>query len=417
MARSSQRFLLASCFLVAAAACRPRAFNDSSVKDSWKAGSDNDPAFFEKYGKLDYNFANLKALEKGYLDNQPWSDTYWPNAEGGIAVRWRYADPKDRFGNKSPFTPEEIDKMSAKEINMLSPAEKYDIVSGGYRKGWPMWKRESLMTSGCPVGVGVSESRLPIRILPGGIESGDWEGKCHAWTPAALHFSEPGVADIEATRANGEKFLVHFGSSDIKALLIVGYDMYLNQYPDYSRAGTRCSRNYTNLGQGSSSPCLDTNAGTFFVLVTNLVQKGKPGFVIDVDPGTQVWNQPVWGYSHKIVEGTCPIAIKNPAKASEKVAYVETELAWIGEIEATEAPHGDRNRVEISKFKYCVEMDENNNVIGGAWVEKLRPDFIWMTSKPKFSKNVIDTRTNTEFDLELVNSIYEQSRRVIPTVK
>ncbi len=417
MARSVGRFMLASCCLVAAVGCRQRAFNDADVKDSWRPGSDNDPAFFEKYGKLEYNFDKLKTLEKGVLDNQPWSDTYWPNAEGGITVRWRYEDPKDRFGHKSPYTPEQIDKMSAKEINMLSPSEKYDIVSGGYRNGWPLWKREALMTTGCPAGVGVSESRLPIRTLPGGMQSGDWEGKCHAWTPAALQFPEPGVADVEATKANGEKFLVHFGSSDIKALLIVGYDMYLNQYPEYSRAGSRCSRNYAKLGQGSASPCLDTNAGTFFVLVTNMVQKGKPGFVIDVDPGTQVWNQPVYAYMHTIQEGTCPIKITKPAKAKEKVAYVETKLAWVGELDATEEPHGDKNRMELSLFKYCVEMDENNNVIGGAWVDKMRPDFIWMTGKPEFSKNVIDSRTNTPFDLELITSIYEQSRRPMPTSK
>jgi hypothetical protein len=394
--------------ILAFSACKPRQYN-SDVKESFMRGGENNPAVFEIYGKLEYNFEKLKTLPEGKLTNQPWSDTYWPNSEGGITARWRNSmSPSKTYKYKSPYSPEEIDKMAVENpalLNELSPAEKYDVVTGGYRNGWPLWQREAMLTTSL-----VSKGAVPERVMPAGAKSCDWEGKCHAWVPASLHFPEPGTVDVDATTASGQPFKVHFGSSDIKALLIAGYDMFLNQYPDYARAGSRCSRNYRNLGAGSSSPCLDTNAGTFFVLTTNMIQEGKTGFVIDRDPGTQVWNQPVWAYQHTFVGDTCPIEIKQPARKNQRVAHIKTSLAWVGELHAQEAPHGDKNRVEIDNYEYCVEIDEKDNVVGGAWVSTNRPDFIWMTSKPDFSKIITDSHTGMKFDFTKVISIFEKSR-------
>jgi hypothetical protein len=407
-----------SALAILASSCKQRSYNTSDTQDSFAHGGENKPALFEVFGKLDYNFDTLKTKLKGELDNQPWSDTYWPNSEGGITVRWRTHSENERYNYKSPKSPEEIEAMAAsnpESITNLSPAEKFDIITGGYRKGWPLWKREAAMTSSCPLGLGVAQSRLPVRTAPaglsGGDSGGDWEGKCHAWTPAALHFPEPATADVEVTGANGKKFTVHFGSSDIKALLIVAYDMYLNQYPDYARVGKRCEKNYEFLGQGSRTPCLDTNAGTFFVLATNLLQPGKPGFVIDYDQGQQVWNQPAWRYTHTIKEGTCPVEITNPARRDLKVAHVVTELEWIGELEASETPHGKENRVETVSYEYCVEIEaKTNKVVGGSWVGTKRPDFIWMSGKPDFNKVVTDTRTGMQFDLRPLLALYQKSR-------
>jgi hypothetical protein len=391
--------------------CKARSYNTAGVKDSWDAGQDNNPIFFENQGNIEYNFDTLKRMSSGSLDAQPWSDTYWPNSEGGITVRWRYEEGAQRYGHKTPYTPKQIDAMSYNQLNMLSPAEKFDIVTGGYRKGWPMWQREASLTTSCPITLGVNSSQLPVRSAPGGIGHGDWEGKCHAWTPAALHFPEPGTVDVSAVKGNGEKFQVHFGSSDIKALLIVGYDMWLNQYPNYARVGRRCGNDGSNIGAGSTSPCLDTNAGTFFVLATNFIQPGKKGFVIDVVPSSQVWNQPVWKYTHSIREGSCPITIPNPAKPGEKVAHVQTKLYWISEKDAAENPHGTGNNVHTTDYEYCVEIDPaTNKVIGGAWIGEERPDFIWMSAKPNFSAEHKDTRSGLTFDLSMIDKIHGWSR-------
>jgi len=382
----------------------------STLQDSFQSGENNDPNFFEIYGKLQYNFDVLKETPSGSVTRQPWSDTYWPNSEGGITVRWRIIDPKllkERFAYSSPFSEKLINNMTADQINRLSPAEKYDIVTGGYSRGWPMWQREAKLTTGITENNDTSD--LPVRTLPKGIRSKDWEGKCHAWTPASLHFAEPRSASVETTRTDGSKVTVHFGSSDIKALLIIAYDMFLGQYPDYARVGNRCEKNFKSLGAGSASPCFDTNAGSFFVLSTNMLRPDRLGFVIDVDPGTQVWNQPVWRYRHKIKDNYCPIQIKKKAKGTVSLAYVETELDWVGELVASEQPYGLKSRIETSNYQYCLELDANRNVIGGSWVSHLRPDFLWMTSRPDFSKPITDTRTHQVFDFKPVLDIFESS--------
>ncbi len=409
--------VLGTGLMALAVACKPRGYNAADVKDSWNNGGENNPALFEQhYGKLEVNFDKLKTLAKGNLTNIPWSDTFWPNSEGGITVRWQENKATERYKYKSPFSSQQIDEMAKTDpaaLSRLSPAEKYDIVTGGYRNGWPMWQREASLTTSCPAGLGVTHGSLE-RVVPQGPRSTDWEGKCHAWVPASLHFPEPGIATVDATTTDGQPFKVQFGSSDIKALLIVGYDMFLHQYPDYARVGSRCERNYKNLGAGSASPCLDTNAGAFFVLATNLIQPGKPGFVIDRDPGTQVWNQPVYAYQHVIEEGKCPIEIKNPARKNQRVAHVQTALAWVGELQPAVQPFGEQSRIEVDKYEYCLEIDEKNNVVGGAWVSKMRPDFIWMTNKPNFEAQVTDTQTGKKFDFTKVMRIYEQSRQGMP---
>jgi hypothetical protein len=158
---------------------------------------------------------------------------------------------------------------------------------------------------------------------------------------------------------------------------------------------------------------LDTNAGSFFVLTTNLLRKGKTGFVFDNDPRGQVWNQPAWKYEHTIAEGTCPIVIKNPAKTGGALAHVVTDLHWIAEKDASETPHGNANDVKITRYEYCVELDENRRVIGGEWISYQRPDFMWMAGKPDFSKPVKDTQTGKEFDLAPVFRVYEKSRKMV----
>jgi hypothetical protein len=158
-------------------ACQARSFRNSNVQDSWNASKDNSPHVFSQYGELVYDFNVLKLRTEGEIVPQPWSDTYWPHGKGGITHRWR----ADDFKYASPHTAAAIEAMTPFEINALSPAEKYDIVTGGYREGWPMWRREASLTTSCPLGIGQNTSQLPSREIPQGPS---WEGKCHAWTPA-----------------------------------------------------------------------------------------------------------------------------------------------------------------------------------------------------------------------------------------
>lgn len=64
----------------------------------------------------------------------------------------------DGSGTRGRIRPPEIERMSYVQLNLLSHAEKYDIIIGGSLAGWSLWIRESQAVGGCPAGVGAPGS-------------------------------------------------------------------------------------------------------------------------------------------------------------------------------------------------------------------------------------------------------------------
>jgi len=109
---------------------------------------------------------------------------------GGISHRYLSHDPQDfRY---QLYTLEELKQMSAEQLKLLSPAEKYDIYVGRY--DYPTvhseWKRTHPTDA-------------------------SWFGLCHGWAPASLVFKNPNTT----TLTNLDGITIPFGSSDIKAYL------------------------------------------------------------------------------------------------------------------------------------------------------------------------------------------------------
>ena len=65
---------------------------------------------------------NLLALPKSGRVNKPWSGSYWPSYQGGIAFRWNRS-PQQSFGYHL-YTRNELRQLSTKQLKALSPAEK-----------------------------------------------------------------------------------------------------------------------------------------------------------------------------------------------------------------------------------------------------------------------------------------------------
>ena len=200
--------------------------------DPWN-GTNNPKNMNAKY---QYRFDALPL--KGTLDDahMPWSDNYWESDWAGISLRWmnlreQQLDPEgterlDKYAQfkYSPPTRDEIRGMSQADLAKLSPAEKYDLLMGRY--DFPTLKSERARTS-------------PTRP--------DWDGICHGWGPAAIHYAEPLPVEVK----NPDGVMVPFGSSDVKGLLSYYYAV-----PAYDYA--RGSRQL--LKQGSAlfySPKLD----------------------------------------------------------------------------------------------------------------------------------------------------------------
>jgi hypothetical protein len=86
----------------------------------------NDPRNFAN----DYVYEFNKLLLNATLPVIPYSDTYWPSYQSGIAHRWKREKPED-FGYKF-YTKKELMKGGPELVSTLSPAEKYDIFVGRY---------------------------------------------------------------------------------------------------------------------------------------------------------------------------------------------------------------------------------------------------------------------------------------------
>src|SRR5690606_23843040 len=114
---------------------------------------------------------------------------------------------------------------------------------------------------------------------------------------------------------NKDGIKVPFGSSDVKALLAM-HDSY-NSKGWNARVGERCSANgkvpgeaypdkdkYPNppsKEQAEAPECQDINAGSFHIILANMIGINSHGFVAEVDRFADVWNQPVTAYSSKVV--------------------------------------------------------------------------------------------------------------------
>lgn len=351
-------------------------FTSPTMAERWD--NNNSPYHFNQItGSLmitTYDFLPLM----GKLDDERlgWSETYWPSNKGGIAYRWNHPEP-------NPFrytflSKEEIKKMKLNELEQLSPAELYDIAQGDYtytltRKTLSLFSPRALW----------------------------WEGICHGWAQAAANYPEPAKVIVK----NPDGIRVPFGSSDVKGLLAM-HDAY-NSNGFYTHIGGRCNAAGKVPGEGSSRDtyvdmpapeaaetieCRDVNAGAFHVVMTNLIGIHSKGLVADVDRFGDVWNQPVVSYESQLKE---ELQV-NEAQYNDGVARrvrVDLKMVYGEELQFRSQAAMDRGEDNfVSKdpvtrtasqefrfktYEYILELDNNDNIIGGEWISITRPDFLW----------------------------------------
>ena len=357
-------------------------------------------AYAERYNSANHpnNFSRIAGINlilkfdslpsEGKLSDSRlgWSESYWPSNKGGITYRWNHPDPqpfKFRLHSK-----QEIQKMSQKELEQLSPAELYDIANDDFNYT-------------------LTKSTLR-RYNPRDLW---WEGICHGWAQAASHYPEP--SPVIVTSRSGIK--VPFGSSDVKALLAM-HESY-NYGGKFGFVGVRCKASGKVEGEGderdrnpnfplpeiaNSPDCRDVNAGAFHVVISNMLGILGKGFVADIDRFGDVWNQPITNYSSTILGEESVTSddrangIERRIKVGLKMTYGEELKFWTSELEAA----GNRNFVSkmpvtntphqkfLSKnYTYIVELNSDGNVVGGEWLSATRPDFLWMFERAKHFKN------------------------------
>ncbi len=280
-----------------------------------------------------------------------WSGHYWPSIKGGINNRWNSRREKDQYDFVSP-TRDQIFRMNANQLSTLSPSEKYDIFMGRY--DFPL-KQEVY-----------SHARR---------DGKEWEGICHGWALVSLMYDEP----TAVTLRNPDGINVPFGSADVKALLSYYYAWHVDAAPA-RQIGQRCNFGRWTGGQRACDD--DLNAGAFHIVLTNKIALQKEGFVMDVERWDEVWNQPVIGYSSRVV-GTYTRPSPSAARNAVSELKLATTVWYVDEDEPSWYPNfGTNNQVFAKKeLIYRLELDSQGQIVGGAWESEERPDFVW--SRPK----------------------------------
>jgi len=338
---------------------------------------------------------NSRAGVVGAPQNQPWSGTFWPLRSGstGNAYNDQIINGSFIFKVSQLFSVKAkiksfhkrmsdlramiaTNKLDAKKIDNLSPAEKYDLYLSDYDFSFTNAEWQSVSEQFDYIG------RISL-----------WEGSCHGWSQAAIHEPRPSRA-INVMSLDG-KYLIPFYPDDLKGLATRLWANSLIQ--DYTVSqGLRCNKNnpITDPATGKvlDANCEGVNPGDFHVSVLELVGKRKQSFVMNRKNTKSVWNQPVAGYElHYFNPATEEIGELNqsvvrlenyndPYKnfrtdAVKSVVGVEMDLKYSSE---TAPSHASSNGVSDDKIKtlsvrYDLELDQNNSIIGGEWRNSVDP--------------------------------------------
>lgn len=323
----------------------------NAIDQAWQGFSD--PEIMASGFTHNYHLLPLKGSMQ--IGPKAWSGSYWASHKGGINIRWNSPN-REGFKYKSP-TKAEVEKMSLDQLAQLSATEKYDLFLGDY--SYSMRKD-------------AEDTANP--------RAEDWAGICHGWTPAALHHNEP----LPKVMTNPDGIQIPFGSSDIKALLSWYYAFRAKSDEGSHQVGLRC---FFGRWMGGARACdEDLNAGAFHIVISNMLGLRQEGFAGDVDRFKEVWNQPIVSYNSKVLEDNLKPSSK-AAKKTVKEMLIATELFYVDESDEDtwEPVHGTRQQMISKKdLKYRLELNAEDEIIGGEWVSEERPDFLW--NRPKVEK-------------------------------
>lgn len=377
-------------------------------EDAWNYR--NDPSRFQN--GLNYRFTDLPT--SGHASQTPWPSTYWPTYQDSINHRWN---------------------SGASGTDVLSPAEKYDLAFNNWQPGenfyglrpWSSyagdsWDRAYYEQLGplaryVSTNMGNAHGRDAIdNDGDGQIDEEDerpegWWGLCHAWVPAALLEQQPGAHPV--TR-NG----VTFYSGDLEALIIAAYNR-----SGAAMVGDRCNDGGSGAGsrpverdehgRATNPACRDTNAGSFHVIMTNFLGLQNRPLAEDRTYDFEVWNQPIAAFevtaSEEVdAEGANRLLGRSGTTyefntAARKFVHVHATVTYITESHASMTPPNPEDYRRRDNYEYVVELDETGNIIGGEWISRGYPDFLWLPTR--------NTQSATPYiAIDEVRAMIEESR-------
>jgi hypothetical protein len=231
-----------------------------------------------------------------------------------------------------------------------------------------------------------------------------WEGLCDAWSLAAISRPEP---KRPVTLRVGRD-TVTFSVADLKALLLRTYEAVDDSQLKYY------GQKFTGTAKGWIFPDIFPNEFHRFLEVH--LFKNKQAFVMDHDPGPEVWNVPVFKANYNldpVPDNPNAVEVTTWVYSAE-VIHPHTEIKppmktfmdYVGTREASRTYHyilhGERN-------------EEGNLVVKhGEWIKgkdgidstASHPDFITVIPNPL---NIVRKSSNPEIEIDLVDEILQGS--------
>lgn len=284
----------------------------------------------------------LKDARKG------WPANHWANYLGGISHRWSSGNPQN-FSYQT-LSPEELKNSEHHVLGELSPAEKYDIFNQRY--SYPLVQK-------------MWDDYSPYE--------NTWHGICHGVAPASMNHAEPKMV----TLMNEDGIQVTFYSSDVAALMSYYYATVANDKAVI--VGRRC--NYDN---STIEACTDINPGAMHIIMANRLGFLGESYIADIDQKSEVWNHVAVSFK-STNRGMYPSALTSSPMTASRIK-VETTVTYASAIAPKYYPvlgTPDAEYVENS-YEYFLDIDKKGKIIGGEWISKRRPDFIWLRNTTVF---------------------------------
>ncbi|RYZ59002.1 MAG: hypothetical protein EOP07_05360 [Proteobacteria bacterium] len=278
----------------------------SACTDGSESGLKEAPDSRNTIGRFELNsmpsYEDIAATKQVFTKKLPWSDTYWPLTEAGMARRWGKIASNPSDLGLSSFWQDQLDQINTKKLNVnLSPGEKYDIL---YRSRWQKTTDENLLKDEINALLEVEKSikdasdvtakrkviadlfttfgksktlkswspmaaegwdrwltynkssRYQYRDEKDSGEDWSWMGYCHGWAPAALMHDAPKHSVL--VKIDDKEIL--FGEGDIRGLLTKAW---ADHSPDDDQyfLGRRCNEN-TAEAHGEIPMAGDTRGAT-----------------------------------------------------------------------------------------------------------------------------------------------------------
>jgi len=344
-------------------------FVTDSQSDEWN--SRNDPTLFS--GDFDYTLSNLP--QTGKASNRPWTPTYWPVYNNQLAMQFTgrsitraLRKYKAAFGDLTDDR-ESSNKKRNKDQRWWQFVSPY--------KG-PKRPNDNIdPDNDGNVGDDSDDAN-------DGVET--WWGLWNAWVPAAMLQPAPQRSVIYDS--------VVFHTQDMEALLIL-----VSRYARITKMGG--GGLYVDNEDALKND--QTNAGAFFIVLTNMLGIGKKSLAVDRTDNNQLLSQPIAGYRIRkkipVSEYKALDLLGYPnARSYSEIARNKNVAEWYYiKLILKYVPYARtrRGKPKFDRLVYemILELDKNGLITGGEWIKPAKsslPDVVWLPEKSGISTGSLD---------------------------